>query len=83
VTGKRALYTSAYTREDFLKHFPDFENNDTLVREVLRMAEYAVEYGYFRKDLDWLWSRQMDACTPNWKQFLRTTGWQGQKISYL
>lgn len=48
VTGKKAVYSSAYTREDFLRHFPDFNSNDLLVREILGMAEYAVEYGYFK-----------------------------------
>ena len=82
VTGKQALYSSAYTKDDFLSHFPDFGGNDTLVREIIGMAEYAVEYGYFQKDRDWQWSRQMNPDSLTWEQFLRTTGWQGQKISY-
>jgi uncharacterized protein YbjT (DUF2867 family) len=82
LTGKKAVYSSAYTREDFLKHFPDFKDNDTLVREIIGMAEYAVEYGYFRADRDWQWSRQVGPVSLNWEQFLRSTGWQGQKVSY-
>jgi uncharacterized protein YbjT (DUF2867 family) len=82
VTGKKAEYSSAFTREDFLNHFPGFGSNDTLVREVLGMAEYAVEYGYFREDRDWQWSRQINPGSLNWEQFLRTTGWQGQKVTY-
>jgi uncharacterized protein YbjT (DUF2867 family) len=82
VTGKKAEYSSAFTREDFLNHFPGFGSNDTLVREVLGMAEYAVEYGYFGKERDWQWSREINPGSLNWEQFLRTTGWQGQKVSY-
>lgn len=82
VTGKKAIYSSAYTREDFLNHFPEFGLNDTLVREILGMAEYAVEYGYFGKDRDWQWSRDTNPESLNWEQFLRATGWQGQKVSY-
>jgi uncharacterized protein YbjT (DUF2867 family) len=82
VTGKKAVYSSAFTRNDFLHHFPTFSSNELLVREILGMAEYAVEYGYFRKDRDLLWSRQIDPDSLNWEQFLRKTGWQGQKLSF-
>lgn len=82
VTGKKAVYSSAYTRDDFLRHFPDFSSNELLVQEILGMAEYAVEYGYFRNDRDLLWSRQLNPDSLNWEQFLRTTGWQGQKLTY-
>jgi hypothetical protein len=46
------------------------------------MAEYAVEYGYYRKDRDLLWSRQVNPSSVSWEQFLRTTQWQGQKQSF-
>jgi uncharacterized protein YbjT (DUF2867 family) len=82
VTGKKAVYSSAFTREDFLKHFPEFGPNDLLLQEILGMAEYAVEYGYFGKDRDWLWSRQTNPGSLSWEQFLRKTGWQGQKLIY-
>jgi uncharacterized protein YbjT (DUF2867 family) len=82
VTGKKAVYRSAYTREDFLRYFPDFSSNELLVQEIVGMAEYAVEYGYFRKDRDLLWSRQINPDSLNWEKFLRTTGWQGQKLTY-
>ncbi len=82
VTGKKAVYSSAFTQEDFLHHFPDFSANELLVREIIGMAGYAVEYGYFRQDRDWQWSRQTNPDILNWEQFLRTTGWQGQKVSY-
>jgi hypothetical protein len=82
ITGKKAVYSSAFTREDFLHHFPEFSLNELLLREILGMAEYIVEYGYFGKDRDLLWSRQTNPKSLNWEQFLRTTGWQGQKLSY-
>ena len=82
ITGRKAVYSSAFTRENFLHHFPEFSSNELLVREILGMAEYAVEYGYFSKDRDLLWSRQTNPNSLSWEQFLRTTGWQGQKLSY-
>ncbi len=82
VTGKKAEYVPAYTVKDFLDHFPEFKSNDVLVREILGMAEYAVEYGYFSKQRDLLWSRQINPDSLNWEQFLRATGWQGEKLSY-
>lgn len=82
VTGKKAVYSSAYTREELLHHFPAFGANEGLVRESLGMVEYAVEYGYFRKDRDLLWSRTINPETLNWEQFLRSTGWQGQGKSF-
>ena len=60
VTGKKAAYRSAFTREGLLHHFPAFGANELFVRELLGMVEYAVEYGYYRKDRDLLWSRQVD-----------------------
>ncbi|GAA4198731.1 hypothetical protein GCM10022289_07940 [Pedobacter jeongneungensis] len=81
VTGKKAVYSSAFTRADFLDYFPEFSSNELLVREILGMAEYAVDYGYFSKDRDLLWSRLTNPNSLNWEQFLRTTGWQGEKIS--
>jgi uncharacterized protein YbjT (DUF2867 family) len=77
VTGKKAEYQSAYRREDFLRHFPDFGANELLVQEIMGMVEYAVEHGYFGKDRDLLWSRQINPKTLDWEQFLRTTGWKG------
>jgi uncharacterized protein YbjT (DUF2867 family) len=82
VTGKKAEYSSAFTREELLYHFPQFSPNEMLVREILGMVEYAVEYDYFGKDRDLLWSRQINPNTLSWEQFLRTTGWKGQKLSY-
>ena len=82
VTGKKAAYSSAFTREGLLQHFPEFGSNELLVREILGMVEYAVEYGYFSKDRDLLWSRQINPDSLDWEQFLRTTGWKGQRLTY-
>ena len=82
ITGKKAEYSSAYTRENFLHHFPGFITNELLLREILGMAEYAVEYGYYQKNRDLLWSRQSNPDSLNWEQFLRTTNWQGEKRIY-
>jgi len=82
VTGKKAEYSSAYTREEMLNHFPEFSSNEDLVREILGMATYAVEYGYFNKDRNQEWSRQINPESLNWEQFLRTMNWQGQKFLF-
>ncbi|AEV99543.1 NmrA family protein [Niastella koreensis] len=81
VTGRKAEYTSAFTQEELLYHFPDFSSNEMLVREIIGMVAYAVEYGYFSNNRDLLWSRQINPHTLNWEQFLRTTGWNGEKLS--
>ena len=82
VTGKKVAYSSAYSKADFLHHFPEMKDNDTLVHEILGMAKYAVEYGYYGDDKDLLWSRKINPATLDWEQFLIHTGWQGEKISY-
>ena len=82
VTGKKAVYSSAFTRKEILQHFPAFADMGGLVEEVVSMAEYAVEYGYYRKDRDLLWSRQINPNALTWEQFLQTTGWQGQGHSF-
>lgn len=79
VTGKKAIYSSVFERENFLHYFPEFGSNELLVREILGMVEYAVEYGYFSKGRDLLWSRQINPESLNWEQFLLNTGWQGEK----
>lgn len=82
VTGKKAVYSSAYTRNEFLNHFPEFRFNETLVDEIIGMAEYAVEYGYFNDNLDLQWSREINPKSLSWEQFLIRTGWNGLKQSY-
>ncbi len=82
VTGKKAVYRAAFTRAGLLHCFPAFGTNEGLVREIIEMAEYAVEYGYHRKYRDLLWSRQINPNSVRWEQFLRATGWQGQAQSF-
>ncbi|RFB81185.1 NmrA/HSCARG family protein [Methylovirgula sp. 4M-Z18] len=82
VTGRKATYRSAYTREELLHHFPDFAANELLVREILGMAEYATEYGYYRKERDLSWSRTINQNSVTWEQFLRVTEWQGHAQSF-
>lgn len=82
VTGQKAVYASAYESEELLRHFPDFAENRELVREIIGMAEFAVQYGYFRKDRDLDWSRRINPNSFSWEQFLRTTGWDGQRKAF-
>lgn len=79
VTGIPAEYRNAYTKDGLLHYFPEFSTNELLVRELLGMVEYAVEYGYFSP------ANHLKTPTPNalsWEQFLRQTGWQGEKMSF-
>jgi uncharacterized protein YbjT (DUF2867 family) len=82
VTGLKAEYRNAFTREGLLQHFPELAANELLVREILGMVEYAVEYGYFGKDHDLEWSRRLHPDTLTWEQYLRSTGWRGDKRSF-
>ncbi|NKL35615.1 NAD(P)H-binding protein [Rhizobium leguminosarum bv. viciae] len=82
VTGLKAEYRNAFTRDGLLRYFPEFAANELLVREILGMVEYAVEYGYFGKEHDLEWSRRLTPCTLNWEQYLRKTGWRGDKQSF-
>lgn len=82
ITGRKAAYRSAFTRAELLHHFPEFAANEDLVREMLGMAEYTVEYGYYRKGRDLLWSRRVNPNTLGWEQFLLQTQWQGEAHSF-
>ncbi|ATM85919.1 MULTISPECIES: NmrA/HSCARG family protein [Yersinia] len=82
VRGIKAKYSSAYTREELVRHFPSFADMDGLVEEVTNMAAYAVEFGYYRPDRDLLWSRKINPDSLTWEQFLRATGWEGQPVSF-
>ncbi|UEG52134.1 NmrA/HSCARG family protein [Mucilaginibacter daejeonensis] len=82
VTGKNAEYRSAYTKQELLGQFPELASNEDLVRELTGMVRYAVEYGYFKSDRDLEWSRQIDPKSLDWEQFLRKTGWKGEKRSF-
>ncbi|MBZ0138225.1 MAG: NmrA/HSCARG family protein [Pseudorhodoplanes sp.] len=82
VTGRKAEYRNAFTRGGLLQYFPEFGANPLLVEELLDMVEYAVDYGYFSKERDLQWSRRLDPNALNWEQFLRATGWRGEKHSF-
>ncbi len=82
VTGMKAQYRPAITLEELLHHFPSYSGMDGLTAEIVGMAEYAIEYGYYHQNRDLLWSRKVNPQTLTWEQFLRTTGWQGQPQSF-
>ncbi|RUU04021.1 NmrA/HSCARG family protein [Mesorhizobium sp. USDA-HM6] len=82
VAGKHAHYASAYSREDLLRHFPGFADNEHLVRELVGMVEYAVEYGYYAPGRDLTWSRKIDPDAVTWEQFLKRSKWQGDLLSF-
>jgi uncharacterized protein YbjT (DUF2867 family) len=82
VTGKKAAYRSAFTREELLQNFPHFAEMGGFVDEAVGMVEYAVEFGYFRKDRDLLWSRKIDPSTLSWEEFLIANGWKGEARSF-
>jgi hypothetical protein len=82
VTGLKAEYRNAFTRGGLLQYFPEFGSNELLVNEILGMVEYAVEHGYFKKERDLEWSRRLNPNTLNWEQFLRSTGWRGEKRTF-
>lgn len=82
VTGLKAEYRNAFTRGGLLQYFPEFGGNELLVNEIFGMVEYAVEYGYFKKERDLEWSRRLNPNALNWEQFLRSTGWRGEKQTF-
>lgn len=77
VTGKKAVAASAFTNDEFLHYFPQYRDNQLLVDEILGMASYAVEYGYYAQERDLEWSRKINPGAFNWEQFLRATNWKG------
>lgn len=82
VTGQRAHYASAYAREELLEHFPAFGADDWLVRELVGMVTYAVDYGYYGPERDLAWSRLNDPTALTWEGFLRRSGWRGEHKSF-
>ena len=82
VTGIKAQYGPAVTLKELVHHFPSYSGMEGLTAEIVGMAEYAVEYGYYRKERDLLWSREINPQALTWEQFLRTTGWQGKLHSF-
>lgn len=82
VTGLKAEYCSACSRDDLLTYFPALGENPLLVEEILGMAQYAVDLGYFRGDRDMTWSRRIDPTALSWEEFLRKTDWRGQPVTF-
>ena len=82
VTGRKAEYRDASSREGLLSFFPVLGENPLEVDEILGMASYAVEFGYFRSDRDTAWSRRVDAGSATWEQFLRATDWRGEPVTF-
>lgn len=78
VTGIKAQYCPAFTLRELLHHFPSYAGMEGLTAEIVGMAEYAFEYGYYRNDRDLLWSRTINPQSLTWEQFLRESGWKGQ-----
>ncbi|RAR52839.1 uncharacterized protein YbjT (DUF2867 family) [Paraburkholderia unamae] len=82
VAGQKAQYASAYSRDELLRHFPAFGTSEYVVRELVGMVEYAVEYGYYAPQRDLEWSRKIDPDALTWAQFLKRSEWYGQPMSY-
>ena len=82
VTGQRARYASAYSREDFARHFPALGADEHFVRELVGMVEYAVEYGYYAPGRDLTWSRKIDPNALTWEHFLKSSNWQGELLTF-
>jgi hypothetical protein len=77
VTGRRAHYALAYTREGLLRHLPTFGADEWLVSQLVGMVTYAVEYGYYAPERDLAGSRRNDPNALIWEGFLRRSGWRG------
>ena len=82
VTGLKAEYRDAYSREGLLTYFPELGVNPLAADETIGMVEYAVEFGYFGGDRDLEWSRRIDPNTLTWEQFLRNTDWRGERVAF-
>lgn len=82
VTGIKAEYRSAYSRENLLHYFPDFAKNEPLVDELIGMVEYSFEYGYFSGDRDLDWSRRLNPASLTWEKFLLANRWRGESRAF-
>ena len=81
VTGVKAEYGDAFTREGLLHYFPELAA-ESQAEEILGMVNYTVNYGYFRPGRDLEWSRRLTPGTLTWEQFLRATGWRGERTPF-
>lgn len=82
VTGIKAQYRPAISREELLHHFPSYSGMEGLTAEIVGMAEYAFENGYYREERDLQWSRKVNPNALTWEQFLQTTDWKGQTHAF-
>ena len=83
VTGQRARYASAYARgKTSCATFQPWGPRSTLVRELVGMVEYAVEYGYDAPERGLTWSRKIDPHALTWEQFLKRSNWQGELLTF-
>lgn len=82
VTGLRARYRNAFTREGLARCFPELAADELQLQEILGMVGYTVNYGYFRPERDLEWSRRISPETLTWEQFLLATGWRGERVSF-
>lgn len=82
VTGIKTEYRSAFKRDELLRYYPAFGANDLIVKELIGMVEYAVEYGYFGNEHDLDWSRRLNPETLSWEKFLKTSGWRGGRHQF-
>jgi hypothetical protein len=55
--------------------------NSLLLDEILGIAEYAVQFGYFDDGRDLRWSRTIDPAALSWERFLSATKWRGGRVS--
>jgi hypothetical protein len=82
VTGKKARYASAFKTDEFVQYFPHFAGFGEFVRESEGMVQYTVEHGFYGSDRDLQWSRRINTKSDTWEQFLKRTGWRGDKQSF-
>ena len=82
VTGIRTVYEPTYTPEALVSAFPAIGSNEHLVRELIGMAEYAVEYGYYTEHRDLGWSRKVDPQALTWEQFITRHNWRGAHTTF-
>ncbi|SDZ86617.1 NmrA-like family protein [Arachidicoccus rhizosphaerae] len=82
ITGQNAVYSSAYSKQELLHHFPDMSQQPELVQEILDMTHFVVKHGYYRKQRDIEWSQNLNPERLTWKGFIKQTKWQGEKKVY-
>ena len=77
----QAEHGDAFTRGGLLHYFPELAA-ESQAGEILGLVNYTVNYGYFRPGRDLEWSRRLTPGTLTWEQFLRATGWRGERTPF-